>query len=274
MAKARLKTPISYYGGKQTMLKYILPLIPDHRVYTEAYCGGCAVLFGKQPVSCEVINDMNKELINFYRVAQSDYPALKREIDASLHSRDQHTHAKHIMTHPQFFTPVQRAWAIWIGSKLGFASMLDGTFGYDRSGTTTLKLFNGKDQFTEAVCQRLAHVTVESEDGKNVIRRYDCPEAFHFVDPPYVGSDCGHYSDTFNEQDLEELLAILSEVEGKFMLTMFPHDRIREYVSRFGWTIHPIERQITASKESRRRQEEWMVTNYRSDHAVRCHSYH
>lgn len=166
MAKARLKTPISYYGGKQTMLKYILPLIPDHRVYTEAYCGGCAVLFGKQPVSCEVINDMNKELINFYRVAQSDYPALKREIDASLHSRDQHTHAKHIMTHPQFFTPVQRAWAIWIGSKLGFASMLDGTFGYDRSGTTTLKLFNGKDQFTEAVCQRLAHVTVESEDGK------------------------------------------------------------------------------------------------------------
>lgn len=70
------------------------------------------------------------------------------------------------------------------------------------------------------------------------------------------------YSDTFNEQDLEELLAILSEVEGKFMLTMFPHDRIREYVSRFGWTIHPIERQITASKESRRRQEEWMVTNY------------
>lgn len=80
--------------------------------------------------------------------------------------------------------------------------MLDGTFGYDRSGTTTLKLFNGKDQFTEAVCQRLAHVTVESEDGKNVIRRYDCPEAFHFVDPPYVGSDCGHYSDTFNEQEL------------------------------------------------------------------------
>lgn len=93
-------------------------------------------------------------------------------------------------------------------------------------------------------------------------RAIKVPEAFHFVDPPYVGSDCGHYSDTFNEQDLEELLAILSEVEGKFMLTMFPHERIREYVSRFGWTIHPIERQITASKESRRRQEEWMVTNY------------
>lgn len=262
MSKPRLKTPISYYGGKQTMLKYIIPLIPKHVVYTEAFCGGCAVLFGKEPSDCEVINDTNKELINFYRIALTDYESLRREVDASLHSRDQHTHARHIMTHPQFFTPVQRAWAVWIGSKLGFASMLDGTFGYDRSGTTTLKLFNARDNITETLCQRLARVIVESEDGKNVIQRYDCPEAFHFVDPPYVNSDCGHYSDTFNELDFEELLDILSRVEGKFMLTMFPHDRLREYVSRFGWKIHTIQRQITASKTSRRRQEEWMVTNH------------
>lgn len=259
---AKLKTPISYYGGKQMLLKHILPLIPEHTLYTEAFCGGCAVLFAKPPAQCEVINDTNTELVTFYRVAQTQYAALKAMIDATLHSREIHAHARHINEHPSFFSPVERAWAVWVCTKLGFASMLDGTFGYDRSGTTTLKLFNGKDQFTEAVCQRLGHVTVESEDGKNVIRRYDCPKAFHFVDPPYVGSDCGHYSDTFNEQDLEELLAILSEVEGKFMLTMFPHERIREYVSCFGWTIHPIERQITASKESRRRQEEWMVTNY------------
>lgn len=260
---ARLKTPISYYGGKQMLLKHILPLIPEHTLYTEAFCGGCAVLFAKPPAQCEVINDTNTELVNFYRVAQSDYPALKREIDASLHSRDQHTHAKHIMTHPQFFTPVQRAWAIWIGSKLGFASMLDGTFGYDRSGTMTLKLFNGKDQFTEAVCQRLAHVTVESEDGKNVIRRYDCPEAFHFVDPPYVGSDCGHYNGTFDEEDFSRLLDTLATVEGKFMLTMFPHEKIERLAARYGWTIHRLDRTITASKVSRRRQEEWITTNYR-----------
>ncbi len=262
MTKSRLKTPISYYGGKQTLLPHILPLIPKHVVYTEAFCGGCAVLFAKEPSDCEVINDTNKELVNFYRVAQTDYEALKREIDASLHSRDQHTHAKHIMTHPQFFTPVQRAWAVWIGSKLGFASMLDGTFGYDRSGTTNLKLFNAKDNITEMLCGRLSHVTIESEDGKNVIQRYDCPDAFHFVDPPYVNSDCGHYTGSFSEENFAELLDILTRVEGKFMLTMFPHDLLRQYVARHGWKIHRIERSITASKESRRRQEEWMVTNY------------
>ena len=50
-----MRTPISYYGGKQTMLKHILPLIPRHRIYTEAFCGGAAVLFAKRPAEAEVI---------------------------------------------------------------------------------------------------------------------------------------------------------------------------------------------------------------------------
>lgn len=49
-----MKTPISYYGGKQTMLKHILPLIPQHRVYTEAFCGGAAVLFAKRPAEARL----------------------------------------------------------------------------------------------------------------------------------------------------------------------------------------------------------------------------
>ena len=82
------------------------------------------------------------------------------------------------------------------------------------------------------------------------------------MDPPYVGTDCGHYNDCFNEEDFANLLKVLSEVKGKFMLTMFPHPLIKEYIERFGWTLHTLERTITASKTSRRRQEEWIVTNY------------
>jgi methyltransferase len=98
-----MKTPISYYGGKQTMLKHILPLIPDHSLYTEAFCGGAAVLFAKRPVDAEIINDINMELTNFYWCAQVYYPDLKREIDKTLHSRDVHEHAAHINQYPQFF---------------------------------------------------------------------------------------------------------------------------------------------------------------------------
>ena len=213
-----MRTPISYYGGKQTMLKHILPLIPSHKIYTEAFCGGAAVLFAKRPAEAEIINDINMELTNFYWCTQVYYSDLKHEIDKTLHSRDLHAHAGHINSYPQFFTPVERAWAVWALCKMSFASMMDGTFGYDFSGTMTKKLRNAKDEFTEQLCQRLERVTIENRNALDVIACYDAPDAFHFVDPPYVNSDCGHYEDTFNEQNMEQLLCLLETVKGKFML--------------------------------------------------------
>ena len=118
---ARLKTPISYYGGKQMLLKHILPLIPEHTLYTEAFCGGCAVLFAKPPAPCEVINDTNTALVNFYRVAQTPYAALKAMLDATLHSREIHAHARTLNGAPSFVTPGERAWGVWVCTKLGCA---------------------------------------------------------------------------------------------------------------------------------------------------------
>lgn len=194
-----MKTPVTYYGGKQTMLKHILPLIPDHKIYTESFCGGAAVLFAKRPSESEVINDINAELINFYRVVKVHFSELKTEIDKTLHSRDIHVHATHILQYPQFFTQVRRAWAVWSLCKMSFSSMLDGSFGYDFGGGMPKKLKNAKDEFTLQLCSRLEKVTIESRDALKVIETYDSPDTFHFVDPPYINSDCGHYEGNFDE---------------------------------------------------------------------------
>ena len=257
-----MKTPITYYGGKQTMLKHILPLIPPHDMYTEAFCGGAAVLFAKRPSTAEIINDLDMNLTNFYWMAKVYYTDLKREIDKTLHSRDTHAHAAHILLYPQFFLPVQRAWAVWALCKMSFASMLDGTFGYDFGGGMPKKLANAKDEFTNHLCARLEHVTIENRDALEVIACYDSPGAFHFVDPPYINSDCGHYEGSFNEQNMEDLLRLLERVKGKFMLTMFPWPSIEAHANKNGWIIYRIERTISASKTSRRKQEEWIVCNY------------
>lgn len=260
-----MKTPISYYGGKQTMLKHILPLIPRHSLYTEAFCGGAAVLFAKRPAAAEVINDINAELTNFYWCSQMYYADLKREIDNTLHCRDIHAHAAHVNSYPQFFTPIQRAWAVWALSKMSFASMLDGTFGYDFSGMMPKKLRNAKDEFTQLLCHRLENVTIENRNALDVIACYDDCDAFHFVDPPYVNTDCGHYEGVFSENNMLQLLQLLEKLKGKFMLTMFPNDTILEFANRNDWPIVTVERTISASKSSRRRQEEWIVMNYRDE---------
>lgn len=257
-----MKTPISYYGGKQSMLKHILPLIPAHKRYTETFCGGAAVLFAKEQVESEIINDLNGELINFYWVAQAYYSELRAEIEKTLHSREVHSHARHINTHPVFFSPAQRAWAVWTLSKLSFASKQDGSFGYDFSGGMPRKLRGAKDNFTEMLCQRLEYVTVENKNALDVLLKYDSEDTFHFVDPPYVGSDCGHYSGMFCETHLANLLTILGSIKGKFMLTMFPNDLIKEAAIRNNWVIHSVSRTISAAKITRRKQEEWIVCNY------------
>lgn len=260
-----MKTPISYYGGKQTMLKYIMPLIPPHKTYCEPFCGGAAVFFSKKPASSEIINDLNMNLTNFYWCAKMYYPDLKKEIDSTLHSRDIHAHAAHILKYPLLFDPIKRAWAVWVLSKMSFASMLDGSFGYNFGGSMPKKLRNAKDDFTELICARLDNTTIESRDALDVIATYDSLYTFHFVDPPYINSDCGHYEGLFNEVCMMNLLNLLEKIKGKFMLTMFPYKDITTYAERNSWVIHKIERTISASKENRRKQEEWIVTNYKDN---------
>lgn len=262
-----MKTPITYYGGKQNMLRHILPLVPPHTLYTEAFVGGAALFFAKEPAPVEVINDLNSELINFYRTIAGDFSAVKTLVDTTLHSRGLHVHAWYIYNNPTFFTNAERAWAMWVLSKSGFGGRISKSFGFDKAkGNSVKKIAFAKQNFSGSLSERLEHTTIECDDGLKVIARYDTPEAFHFVDPPYVGSDMGHYSGMFNEQDLARLLEVLSGVAGKFMLATYPNDAVAAAAKKRRWRIHAVERRVVACKVSARRmQGEWMVLNYNND---------
>ena len=245
------------------MLKHILPLVPEHTLYTESFVGGAALLFAKEPAEVEVINDLNSELVNFYWVASVHYHDLKEEIDKTLHARGIHEHADYIYNHPDFFQPVHRAWAVWVLCKLSFANKINGPFGFAKTkNSVTKKITNAKDAFTEKLCDRLSKVTIEKSNAIKVIQRFDVEHAFHFVDPPYINSNCGHYEGMFNHEDLIMLLKALTRVKGKFMLTMYPHEEIDCYASKHSWRIVEIERTITASRTTRKKKKEWIVMNY------------
>ena len=98
-----MNTPISYYGGKQRLVNVILPMIPDHTLYAEPFCGGAAIFFAKQPSLVEVINDTNGEVVNFYEVLKTDFERLKARVEVSMHSRQMHSDASVIYNNPHLF---------------------------------------------------------------------------------------------------------------------------------------------------------------------------
>lgn len=101
-----MRTPVTYYGGKQKLVSKILPLIPKHLLYVEPFIGGGAIFFAKPPSHAEVINDTNKELINFYSVLQNRFVELEKIVAVTLHSRRLHRDAQVIYDSPHLFDEI------------------------------------------------------------------------------------------------------------------------------------------------------------------------
>lgn len=241
-----MKTPLSYYGGKQNLVKTILPLIPSHRTYVEPFVGGGAIFWAKPPSNTEIVNDYNRELINFYEVVKNEFVDLEKMIRITLHSRSLHNDATVIYNNPHMFSRLKRAWAVWVLSAQSFSSMLDGSFGYDRIGTTSGKIRNKREAFTLELSVRLQNVQVECTDALRVINSRDNKAAFHYCDPPYFNSDCGHY-DGYSQEDFEQLLKTLSNVEGKFLMSSYPSSILQEYVDQEGWYQKKLEQTVSVA---------------------------
>jgi DNA adenine methylase len=241
-----MKTPISYYGGKQRMLPHILPLVPEHGIYTEAFCGGAAVYWAKEPAAIEVINDMNGEVVNFYRVLRTEFEALKELVDDTMHSRRSYYDALVMYERPHLFDELDRAWAFWMLTCQGFSSKPE-SWGYDVSGTTTKKMVNAQGRFGPELAMRLQRTQIECNDALKVIASRDRIETFHYVDPPYFNSDCGHYKG-YSGQDFEALLKLLANVKGKFLLSSYPSELLEKYTKEMGWKQQLVQQTVAVSK--------------------------
>lgn len=258
------KTCISYYGGKQNLVKTILPLIPEHKIYTEAFFGGGAIFFAKPPSETEVINDTNTMVVNFYEVARSDFQALKEKIEATLFSRASYTVALAIYRMPHLFHKLQQAWAFYIATNMGFSCTI-GSWGYDKYGKRVKAFINKKMLFNQEIPRRLESCQVENNDAIKVIQSRDAIDAFHYVDPPYFNSDMGHYGG-YTENDFKQLLETLSKLKGKFLLSSYPSEILEAYSKKYGWHTLRIEKPLSAQKavtgKSRGRKIEVLTANY------------
>ena len=259
---SKIKPPVSYYGGKQTMLRHILPLIPKHTLYAEVFCGGAALFWAKEPSSIEVINDINGEVSNFYRVLKRYPKELEMMVNETMHSRKSYEDAIVIYNNPHLFTEVKRAWAFWVACNQSYTSKIGAGWGYERKDKNrcAITVDEKRKRFTEYYAERLSRVSVECRDARKIIKSRDTIDSFFYCDPPYPDTHQGHYSG-YSVADFISLLNVLKGIEGKFLLSSYPLPELTEYCKENGWHQLEFDKTISAANHKKRKTEV-LTTNY------------
>jgi len=232
-----MRPAFSYYGGKQRMASKIVPLIPKHTVYVEPFAGGAAVFFAKPWPEVtnnqhyrEVLNDKDSRIVNFYRIMREQPTELIRRVSLTCKSREEH-----MLARDDSDCEIENARRWFVDIQQGFANR-------SRSGWNTGVFSNNHAATWTASCarlwecaSRLSSVYIEHDDALNVIERWDSPQTFFYCDPPYPGSDQGHYSG-YSHQDLMTLVDALDSCQGSFILSNYAQDYIPNHWERFEWS--------------------------------------
>ena len=266
-------TPLRVMGGKGKHINRLLPLIPDHRVYVEPFCGGASLFFAKKiaPVG-SILNDNHGEIHNcLYQLKHNPAP-LRRMLVDGLNHELAYELCGVIHEHPALFSPLQRAWARLFAA---VSCWMDG-FNIDSDFNLSPKWIKFKkvnDRFSvnAAVVEKIKRAAIMQRDARRVVYRYRIfPEAFLFIDPPYLqdgkATESGHYKGAFGLEDQAELLELLSaqECRAKWLLTCYENRGVRAALAANpGWMCYWVENTNNMSRRpGAKARQELFIANY------------
>ena len=211
---------IKYYGGKQNIADWIIGFIPEHVTYVEPFCGGATIFFRKEPSKSECINDLNGMVVNLYKQARDNPEELKRVLGLTLCSNEDFKHCRDIYNGKKKASLLEKARATFIVFNLGFAGC-SSSFGRRKDSRSLMSCAGKKFDKLFEISKRLRNTCIENENAFNVIRRWDSPDTFFYIDPPYPETDQGPYKHKFTMKDFNRLLLFLSGIQGKFILSFY-----------------------------------------------------
>lgn len=249
--------PFPYVGGKNRLAKKIVSLLPEHTTYVEPFAGGAQVFFQKQPSRVEVLNDLNEEIVNFFRVCQSHHEELIRCLRFTVASR--RLHELLTETPAKILTDIQRAARFFYLQKNSFGGLVvRRNFHYSVIERPNFK----PERIPELLAkthERLQAVQLECLPYQDVIKKYDRPTTtFFYLDPPYW--DRKLYKFNFTEKDFVQLESLLRHIKGKFMLSLNDVPKVRKLFSKF--KIATVTLPYSAQKHVGRRYSEVIIRNY------------
>lgn len=189
-----MKSPVPYFGSKQSIAPWIVSLLPEHEHYVEPFCGGLSVLLAKRPSQMETVNDLDGQLMTFWRVLRDRPDEMVRACALTPHSRAEQIAAYRPLDGDDELEVARR---VWVRLTQGRSGMLRRT-GWRHhvhpagSATSMPGYLEAYVDRTAAAAERLHAVSLECLPALDLIAKYGShPSVLLYVDPPYLGSTRG-----------------------------------------------------------------------------------
>lgn len=213
------------------------------------------VYFGKTPSKVEVINDIDKELINLFRMIKYHAPEVERMLEYEFSGRDIFEEYKNFSI--EYPTEIHRAVRYLYLISQSFASK-GNNYGYGTTSKPKPQIFY--EGVLKDIKNRLRNTYVENLSFESIIKRYDRKHTFFFADPPYF--ETTGYGNEFGEKEHLLLKDILHKIKGKFLLTINDHPKVREWYKEFNIKEVEVNYSVSREQKARGKYKELIITNY------------
>lgn len=253
-----MNSPLAYVGGKSKLSETIIKMIPEHKAYCEVFAGAAWVFFRKKPSKYETINDLDSDLVCFYRVLQNHREEFLRQFKWLLSSREWFEDWKR-QQKAGGLTDIQRAARYYYLQRHCFAGRVRGrTFGTPGPlSRPRINLLRIEEELSE-VHLRLASIMVENLPWQDFIKRYDRPQTFFYLDPPYYKAPV--YQHNLDLEDYREMAQILADIKAKFILSINDLPEMRKAFKDF--KIKAVRLKYSVNKEALTEGNELLVSNH------------
>ncbi|WP_286080653.1 DNA adenine methylase [Parablautia intestinalis] len=232
---------LNYPGSKWNIAKELVRLIPEHHSYLEPYFGSGAVLFNKRPSDIETINDLDSDVTNLFSCIQKDSERLARLVMTTPYSREVYENQFKGAPEEMYASRFQRAAGFLIKCWQGHGFRTNGYMvGWKndvagRERAYALWNWYRLPEWILEITERLRHVQIENRPALEVIKRFDYPNVFMYLDPPYLlESRTGkQYKHEMTDADHEEMLRTVLTLNAKVMISGYETEMYYDYLS--GW---------------------------------------
>jgi DNA adenine methylase len=269
LAEKKKLIPFGWYGGKFSHLDWLLPLLPDCHHYCEPFAGSGAVLLNRDPSPVETYNDLDGEVVNFFRVLREEKQRLIEAIGLTPFAREEFALACEISPSLSVLERARRFYVRARQVRTGLAQTA--TIGRwanckntSRAGMSgVISRWLGAVEDLPAVAERLLRVQIENRPAANAIRLYDSPVTLFYCDPPYVHSSRGDskaYGFEMTDAQHRDLAGVLNSVQGMVALSNYQAKIVDELYPASKWykTVSPA--RTNHSTKDKRVEVLW--TNY------------